>query len=620
MLRAKLRERCSEDQARLLCTHGVLVELGAEQGPCPTCGGPMQVRKTWVRGGVCLSLGSVQIRQTVRSCMRGCPPQTDAASLATLFPPRATAGYDVMVRVGLERFVHHRQRNEIRAGLAAEGVALSTGEISVLGARFLAYLAALHRVRSPQLRAALAADGGWPLHLDATGEDGRGTLLVVFAGWRHWVLGAWKLSTERAELILPKLHQVAESFGDPSAIMRDLGRAVTEAAAKFVAERRLCIPILACHLHFLRDVGKDLLRPGHDALREYFRQFNVTGQLRSLARDLGRRLGGQLPDARLGVVRWQQLTEPGHRLPEGRAGLAVVRALAQWVLDFPSDGSDLGFPFDVPMLDLYHRCQQAARAADALLRTPPRDIQVRRACERFRHLLQPVDAQVPFQQQARRLRERRALFERLRDVLSLDPRSDLVPTRQQQPLGARQLDQIRRAVRELTVELRRERPARGPAQDLRSGIDLILDHLQRHGPSLWGHELRLPGASMRLVDRTNNVLEGFFHLIKHGERRRSGRKGLSQDFEQLPPAAALAMNLTRDDYVHIVCGSLDQLSTAFAALDQAGLGPKHGQQPESAYTDETVTASLPTVDKRLVRTDAMSERIRAAAASRAPRR
>jgi hypothetical protein len=88
----------------------------------------------------------------------------------------------------------------------------------------------------------------------------------------------------------------------------------------------------------------------------------------------------------------------------------------------------------------------------------------------------------------------------------------------------------------LAPQLRRERPARGPAQDLRSGIDLILDHLQRHGPSLWGHELRLPRGGTRLVDRTNNVLEGLFHVIKHGERRRSGRKVLSQDFDQLPPA------------------------------------------------------------------------------------
>src|SRR5256884_1775609 len=95
-------------------------------------------------------------------------------------------------------------------------------------------------------------------------------------------------------------------------------------------------------------------------------------------------------------------------------------------------------------------------------------------------------------------------------------------------------------------------------------------HLDRHGPYLWGHALRLPrrvGGGIRLVARTNNGLESLFHTIKHGERRRSGRKILTQDFEILPPAAALATNLHHADYVSLLCGSLDRLPEAFAALD-----------------------------------------------------
>src|SRR4030067_82440 len=50
-----------------------------------------------------------------------------------------------------------------------------------------------------------------PLHCDATGEDGRGTLMVAYNGWREWVLGAWKLPTERADQITPHLVEVAEA-------------------------------------------------------------------------------------------------------------------------------------------------------------------------------------------------------------------------------------------------------------------------------------------------------------------------------------------------------------------------------------------------------------------------
>lgn len=620
-----LRRLSAEGQARLRATSGVVVVVAASEGPCSTCGGRRRVQKTVVRRGVSLSLGNVQIRRTVLVCARGCHRRGTTAdrrpaALASVFPVRTTVGYDVMVRVGLERFVHHQQRDAIRDALAAEGVELSTGEISALAVRFIDYLETLHRARAPELRAALKADGGWPLHLDATGEDGRGTLLVPYAGWRHWVLGAWKLSTERADLILPRLREVADLFGAPCAVMRDLGRAATEAAASFVAERKLRIPVLACHLHFLADVGKDLMRHGHDELRDGFRQFKVLAQLRSLVRELGRRLGPHLPQARQGLLRWQGLAEEGHRLPEGRAGLAVVRASAQWILDFAADGRDQGFPFDVPMLDLYDRCRQAGRAADAFLRTPPGDAQVRKACERFRRMLQPVDSQVPFEQQARRLRARRGLFERLRSALRLAPKSSGgAASHNSTAVAAAQLDQIRLAVKRLTADLRRQRPERGPAQDLRGAIDLVLEHLDRHGPTLWGHQIHLRGGRTRLVDRTNNALEGFFHTIKHGERRRSGRKVLTQDLEQMPAGAALAMNLTCPDYVQIVCGSLDELPAAFADLDARGQGPPRRRSRDAVETGQTVSSSLPTADKKLVRTDEMSHRIRTAAASRAPR-
>src|SRR2546425_12630407 len=74
---------------------------------------------------------------------------------------------------------------------------------------------------------------------------------------------------------------------------------------------------------------------------------------------------------------------------------------------------------------------------------------------------------------------------------------------------------------------------------------------------------------VRLVERTNNDLESLFHTIKHGERRRSGRKFLTHDFEVLPPAATLAANLRDPDYVGIVCGSLASLAPAFAELHPA---------------------------------------------------
>jgi hypothetical protein len=87
-------------------------------------------------------------------------------------------------------------------------------------------------------------------------------------------------------------------------------------------------------------------------------------------------------------------------------------------------------------------------------------------------------------------------------------------------------------------------------------------YIEQHHDYLWGHVISLPdniGGGIRIPQRTNNILKGFFKGMKHGERRRSGRKILTHDFENLPPAAALVYNLNCPDYVSIVCGSLECL-------------------------------------------------------------
>jgi hypothetical protein len=48
-----------------------------------------------------------------------------------------------------------------------------------------------------------------------------------------------------------------------------------------------------------------------------------------------------------------------------------------------------------------------------------------------------------------------------------------------------------------------------------------------------------------------------------------GRANLSRDLEDQPAQAALASNLRHPDYVRLVSGSLENLPTAFAKLDQA---------------------------------------------------
>jgi hypothetical protein len=263
-------------QSRLIDIAGIHVAADDSREMCSVCGKLLCVQKTVQRNGLTLSHGSFVVHETVRVCTSGCRIQGAAvtrhsAVLSQMIPPRSSVGYDVMVYAGIERFLHSRQREEIREALEKEyGVLISSGEISSLSERFLVYLEALHNAAAPTLRAAMEADGGWPLHIDATGECGRGTLLLAYSGWRKWVLGAWKLSTENGDEMFPRLKETVARFGPPCAIMRDLGRAMKDASERLAKTIDKPIALLACHQHLLRDVGTDMLQKLHDKLRNLF--------------------------------------------------------------------------------------------------------------------------------------------------------------------------------------------------------------------------------------------------------------------------------------------------------------------------------------------------------------
>jgi hypothetical protein len=606
----------------------VSVCIAEERGVCPLCYGKMVVQKTTPRMGRTLAHGPFEAQETIYVCAAGCRWPSGlrvtrrAVSLSEALVPNATIGYDVMTFVGLQRFLHHRQREEIQAMLLDEySVSISTGEVSALSERFARYMRRLHHARSGLLRDALEDDGGWPLHVDATGEAGRGTLLIVMAGWRGWVLGAWKISTERADLVLPCLQQTVRRFGPPCAAMRDMGRAMTQSLNSLNDELIRPIPILACHQHFLADIGRDLLEPSHAQLRGLYRRTKVRPRLRELVRDLGRRIGKDIEEGREAVLEWQLMVAGRHHIEAGREGMAVVRALAQWVLDFKAQATGLDFPFDRPYLDLYDRCMTALRATDAFLRDPPDDKVVTSALVRLHACLEPVSLEVPFRQVTVRLRRRAALFDELRSTLRLTttlPKDETV----------QDINEMHAHLDTWVESLRTRRPSRGPAQDMREAIDVILKHIATHGPSLWGHAVLLPnhvGEEVRLVARTNMLAENFFGKLKHDERRRSGRKNLGQDLEHIPAEAALIKNLKHNDYVAIVCGSLGNLPKVFAELDREDLANKLDGIPIGEQEDSITkilrisSSSLAKEDRRVVRNEHMDKRIIAAAKSRAPR-
>jgi len=502
---------------------------------------------------VTLAEGAFEAREVLKRCADSpACPVLGSEALARIVRRYQRYGYDLVVHVGLARYLGDRQRAEIRDDLRLQrGIELSDGSVSNLCDRFLVYLEALHLSRAPDLKAAM--HDGYPLHLDATCDRGKGGLFVCMDGWRHWVLLAGRIPSERGEYLRPLVDRTVALFGDPVATVQDLGEPGAY-AVKPLTERGILD--LACHYHFLAAVGKKLFDQAYSSLRGVLRTTGTSSDLRALLAELRR-----------------YRESSGY---QGRFGPGQVRedllALVLRILE--GDGRKrLRYPFALPLLDLVRRASDAGQRAKVWVPFPRTEPE-RRA---LRHLEGLVARPVRDRRHAelvQRLEQAWQAFVEFRGVLRLsnaelpggDPR---VHQGQPPDVELRRLQETDKAVKRYREELRRRIASGGQRRpDVRPYV-VILDYLKRYGDRLFGHPVLRDedGTVIAVVERTNNIPEHFFGDEKQGLRRRVGRASLGRDMEQQPAQVAYVPNLRRPDYVRVLCGSLDNLPAAFAELD-----------------------------------------------------
>lgn len=536
-----------------------IVDFVSEAIRCPICGATtMGIRKTRTRVVATWAAGVFRAREHLRGCDPDHPcTLVGSDELAHLVPPGQKYGYDLLVRVGLLRYLGGKQRREIVAELwEHKGIELSEATVTRLCDRFLVQLEMLHLLRAPQLRAAL--DGMWSLHVDATCEKGYGGLLIVMDGFRGWVLGEVRIATERGETIRSLVDEVVERFGDPIATVRDLGEAMAQGVR---STRERGIPDLVCHQHFLSAVGKKLLESVHARLRTMMQRCRLHGDLRELLGEL---------------QRYREDATCAGRFGSGRIRNELL-AVVLWCIEGEGH-KELPFPFSLHYRDLVRRCQAALSKAESWV-PAPRTSAERKALQRLGSIVRRIDRDHRFADTLHELDERWKAFGELRGILRLSHSEMLrqdVPSRQLDlaVVDHQRLKTIDRNIQRYRKQLSQQVPehARGPRSTVPEAI--ILRYLERYGDHLVGHPAVRDddGTILAVVHRTNNPPEYFFGDSKQRLRRRVGRAQLRRDMQQQPAQAALAMNLRYPDYVRVLCGSLDNLPEALADL-QGQSGP-----------------------------------------------
>ena len=200
-----------------------------------------------------MDIGAFYAKETVLQC-----PHDKAvfpcSQLRSLVAAQCTYGFDVIVEVGMALFVHGRNEVEIVKDLAAQNVFISEREIGYLGRKFVVYLALAHRESEEPLARSMTKRGGYILHVDGTCEGDSPNLFCGIDGISEIVLGSVKIPSERKEWLVPFFQRIKERYGNPIALVHDMGVGIVAAVEDVFPG----VADFICHFHFLRDVGKDL--------------------------------------------------------------------------------------------------------------------------------------------------------------------------------------------------------------------------------------------------------------------------------------------------------------------------------------------------------------------------
>jgi hypothetical protein len=575
---------------------------------CPCCGRHMEPKRSGERTIVTLAGGTSTIVEEYFVCPFCKDADTGrrvirhSEALRGILPLNTKYGYDVEIEAGHLQYADNRQTREIKSIFeGAHGISIPQSQIHELGIRFLAHMVVNHWLSAPLLAGLFKS--GCVYHVDATCEAGRGMEMSVKEGWTGILLGVWKIPTENEEIIKQHLKSVVATFGEPIAFVSDLGNGMMAAIAGVVQEMQLRSRHLVCHMHFLKAVGKSILEKMHQTLKSQFRAQKTLVRLNRFVKETGEIIKPQAAAMRDFVGRWQK-SGARPRAANHMESIAVLRALAQWALLYGTECSGEGFPFALSHVKLFDRCDASLRSLLSLSGNNCFQDSAAKHAQRLLRILQDPVGDPEMQKTVRGLKETNAVFKELREILRLE-KTDVY----KQEKDKKAPDELA-AVAKLKEEASRfygtliERMETGSATDAQaSAYSAVIAYFDRYEPYLFGHFAVTYNASgdivVKLIERSNNIMERSYRDQKHQIRRRTGAKNLGFIFEHQSPASSMMANLENPAYKQAVLNNKTRgdLVKLISSLDDT---MDYRDTPMFQDDYELVGGRMPKADKTIV--------------------
>ena len=468
-----------------------------------------------------------------------------------MVPPNGKFGFDVMVYVGEALFLRCRSGKEIQHELDQRNIRISLREIDHLGRRFIVYLALAHEQSQEKLKALMGSRGGYILHLDGTCEGESPHLITSIDEISKIVLGNVKLPSENADQLIPFLRTIKQAYGEPIAMVHDMGAAILKAVKEVFPK----IPDFICHFHFLKDIGKDLFGHDYSTIRRHLKTYTIRTHLRKTAKAIKKAIDAD-PNALDGLRRYLEnkpLREPKVPLMP----LVAVYLIVCWILEAKGESNGFGFPFDRPHFDFYRRVEEAY--PDLL------GLKSKMAGHTSLLPLAPIGKVLTDQALSStvcRMQEKVGIFDQLREAMRIAQPDSQAGLNDE---GDVDIETIR--LRVIAFRLSKQ------IEELSASniaYRSMVKQIDKYWSKLFADPIQV-AANMGTVtlqpQRTNNILEQFFRDLKRSNRKRGGHHTLSKTLKAMMAQTPLVKNLDNPLYMQVILNGKGTLAERFAEID-----------------------------------------------------
>ena len=524
------------------------LRLYSEVDICLHCGRKTTVQKTKTRTLNTLEIGTFKIKEYIYKCQNeGIIFTTN--QLDKIVSPGCNFGYDVIVYVGLAIFVHSRSNQDIMRSLAAKNISISDRQISNLGRKFITYLAIAHDESREEIRSIMKRKGGYILHIDGTFEGDSPNLFCGLDGISELVLDAIKIPSEKKDYIVPFLKRIKKQYGDPIALVHDMGPGIMGAVAEVFQD----IPDYICHFHFLRDIGKDLLLEDHQGIMKSLKKHKIRGALRQKLRYLENKIGENMVLINEFIAGEKKADSEKELFPE-----IAVYLIIQWVFEAPKESKGYGFPFDIPHLDFYNRLKKMYKELSNVLSNS--NIENKKSLIKVCKLAKTVLDDRNLKINVKSIESKISVFNKLRESLRIaDPHGEKGLNDE----GDSDIKTIEDKVKKFNQWLKED-------NDRAETYSKMIKQIEKYWDKLFTDPIVVStseGEFTIIPQRTNNILERFFRNEKRRGRKKQGCVSLNKTLKAILAKTPLIRNLENPEYLKILLNDCSSLAERFSKID-----------------------------------------------------